>query len=130
MSGDSWFTHTLMSERQGAGRCLPSFNLICHASFNSFFFFSWPYLFTYFSLFGCEACVISVPWSWVEPVNSVMEAWSLNHWTSRAVPAMPLYFKGLTTHYNLVETSPSWPTLVRKVQFINGKPSNFSSGLW
>lgn len=46
------------------------------------------------------------------------------------VPDTPLYFKDLTTHYNLVETSPSWPKMVRKVQFINGKPSNFSSGLW
>ena len=37
------------------------------------------------------ACGILVPWPEVEPVPSIVEVWSLNHWTARDVPKR-LYF--------------------------------------
>ena len=40
-------------------------------------FFFWP----------CHAtCGILVPWPGMEPVPTVLETWSLNHWTAREVP--------------------------------------------
>ena len=42
-----------------------------------FFFFFWP---------RCMACGIQVPQPEIEPVPPSVEAWSLNHWTTREVP--------------------------------------------
>ena len=38
--------------------------------------------------FGCTAYGILVPHPGVEPISPVLEAQSLNHWTSREVPAV------------------------------------------
>ena len=41
------------------------------------------------------ACGILVPWPGIEPVPPALEAWSLNHWTTREVPVLqetPLNF--------------------------------------
>ena len=33
------------------------------------------------------SCGILVPWSGIKPLSPAVEAWSLNHWTTREVPA-------------------------------------------
>ena len=38
-----------------------------------------------FLCFGCMVCEILVPWPVVEPSLPVLEAWSLNHWTTKEV---------------------------------------------
>ena len=47
------------------------------------------------------ACEILVPQPGIEPAPPVLEAWSLNHWTSREVPA-PLLLSCLTWNKSLV----------------------------
>ena len=44
------------------------------------------FLFLFFFLPHCTACRILVPRPGIEPVPSAVEAWSLNHWTTREVP--------------------------------------------
>ena len=45
-------------------------------------------LFFFFQL--CHlACRILVPWSGIESVPPEVEAWSLNHWTTKEVPSSP-----------------------------------------
>ena len=34
----------------------------------------------------------TIPWSGIKPESSALEAWSFNHWTTREVPYLPLYF--------------------------------------
>ena len=46
-----------------------------------FFFFFWPHDREY---------RILVPWPGIEPVPSAVEAWNLNHWTTREVPCIRL----------------------------------------
>ena len=37
-------------------------------------------------LFGCKACGSLAPQPGIGPVPPEVEAWSLNHWTTREVP--------------------------------------------
>ena len=53
----------------------PNEGLLLAASASFFFFFCHP------------ACGILVPQPEIEPVPPAVEAWSLNHWTTREVPA-------------------------------------------
>ena len=46
---------------------------------NDFSLVLWP---------GCADCWILVPPPWNESVPPALEGWSLNHWTTREVPAM------------------------------------------
>ena len=41
------------------------------------------------------ACRTLAPQSGMEPVSLALEAWSLNHWTAREVPAKHIFDKGL-----------------------------------
>ena len=47
-----------------------------------------------FFFFGCaiKACGILVPWSGIEPMTPVVEAGSLNHWTTREVPCPHFWY--------------------------------------
>ena len=56
------------------------------------FFFDW--LIDWLIDFGLSAWGILVPWPGIEPVPPAVEAWSLNHWTTREVPAIfDLFFR-------------------------------------
>ena len=46
---------------------------------NLFVLFFWPHH---------AACEILVPLPWIKPVPPAVEAWSLNQWTTRGVPAV------------------------------------------
>ena len=56
------------------GRCIS--HGIFHAHY-TFFFFFWP---------RCVLCGILVPQQGIRPMPPALEAWSLNHWTTREVP--------------------------------------------
>ena len=58
--------------------------LIWRISYN----FKADFLMQLIIFFGCTAYGILVPQSGVEPISPVLEAQSLNHWTSREVPAV------------------------------------------
>ena len=49
--------------------------------FSFFFVFSWP---------QGMACGMLVPWPRIEPISLTLEAQSLNHWTTREVPVLPV----------------------------------------
>ena len=51
-------------------------------------FFLPSFLFSIFWL-QCEACGIFVSRLGIEPVPLIVEAWSLNHWTTREAPSFP-----------------------------------------
>ena len=51
-------------------------------SFSSFFKIFWLF---------CAACGILVPQPGIEPVSPAVEAWSLNHWTTREGPVLFLF---------------------------------------
>ena len=62
-----------------------------------FLFHCYNFFFFFLTFQPCyKACRILVPWLWIEPMASAMEAWSLNHWTAREVPKYLLLFKGNT----------------------------------
>ena len=42
------------------------------------------------------ACGIVVPWPVIKPASPVVEAWSLNHWTTREVPQWPQFCMNIT----------------------------------
>ena len=44
------------------------------------------FIFNLLLLFGCVACRILVPHLGIKPMPSVVEAWSLTHWTAREAP--------------------------------------------
>ena len=49
-----------------------------------------PTTFVFFWL-HCWACGILVPQPGIEPTSPAVEAWSLNHWTTREVPSVFCY---------------------------------------
>ena len=68
----------------------------------------WP-LFPFLFL-GCTgaACRVLVPQRGIKPVPPAVEAWGLNHWTSREVPGglsldSPYFFRGYTLTSVIVE---------------------------
>ena len=93
-----------------------SFRVFINA-FLSFFFFFWP----------CHAaCGILVPQPGIEHVPPALEAWSLNHWTSREVP-MLLFLDEDTLHERsglLDSETNSWTLCISmdtKLRFLMSK---------
>ena len=57
------------------------------------------------------ACGILVPWPGIEPMSLALEAWSLNHWTTREVPVSqetPLNFFLLAPLFPPLKHGPSF----------------------
>ena len=56
---------------------------------------SFEYLIYLFLIWQCRtACGTLVPQPGMESEGPALEAWSLNHWTTRDVPTSPFFFKG------------------------------------
>ena len=55
----------------------------------SLYHFQWEYAeIVYQIFFLCSPWRIFIPWSGVEPLPPAVEAWSLNHWTTKVVPCL------------------------------------------
>ena len=61
------------------GKCVTVINPSLHWIWHCTYFFFWP---------RCTACGILVPRTGIEHVPPALEAWSLNHWTTREVPLL------------------------------------------
>ena len=58
----------------------------------------------FFFLPGFMAYGILVPWPGIEPMCPALEAWSLNHWTTREVPSWILNSLAIPPYYVKFET--------------------------
>ena len=75
--------HSLPWKRRGEAGGVFIFTYICGV-----FFLAMP-----------QACGILLPWPGIEPVAPAVEAWSLNHWTARQDPNIPLLCCHMVTNF-------------------------------
>ena len=71
---------------------------------NFLFYFYFYYYYHYHLFFGCSGWYagILVPWPGIKFMPPAVEAWSLNHWTSREIPDSWFLFFYTTTQLFLI----------------------------